>query len=117
MEPMMKIQISTLLTIFFILFCGVLEVQADSEVMSLGSISECYQEYLKKTEPGYRSFALAIDSPYFICGFTWGAPKADLAVNGALYFCEQGRIHPQSETKGKRYVMTHCRIYASDLVE
>lgn len=81
------------------------------------TIEACYSEYKQKTESGHKAFALAFDTPYFICGFAWGASKAKYAINGALDYCEQGRRNPQAEVNGVRAVMTHCRIYQSEVIE
>ena len=81
------------------------------------TLQSCYDAYSQQNDLGYKAFAVAYDNPYFICSYSAGTTKEKYAVELALDACEQGRIHPQSEVKGVRTVMTRCKVDETDLIE
>ncbi len=90
---------------------------AATDVERVSSPNECYSSYQAIKEAGFKAFAIAADGPYFVCGYSWANPQMKYAVNGALHLCEKARVHPTSSVSGVRKVMTHCRVYASELIE
>lgn len=88
---------------------------ADSD--RVASMYQCFPPYKARKDKGYKALAVAFDEPYYVCGYSWGAPKKKYAEEAALYYCESGRTDPRSSTNGIRNVMTHCRIHAIELVE
>ena len=82
-----------------------------------GGLNSCYQTFKSQLAYGHNALAVAMDEGFFVCGFGYGYQKKEYAARAAINQCERNRLNPTNEVQGLRKIMTHCRIYQSEIIE
>lgn len=81
------------------------------------TIASCIESYKGQLAKGYNALAIAIDNGFFVCGYAFGNFSQKAASQKSLEECETNRLNPANEVQGIRKIMTHCRIYHTQLLE
>jgi hypothetical protein len=81
------------------------------------TVASCFESYKGQLAKGHNALAMAIDNGFFVCGFAFGSYSKESASKKSLNECEVNRIDPANEVQGVRKIMTHCRIYQTQLLE